>query len=108
MNLKKELVISIVMIIVFTIVGLNMNALAADNQFTNLTLTNKNNVVNTNTSNSIQFVNTANGINNNTNTNTSNENLANTGLEDLPYLVITLLAVSAIFTYKKIKEYKAY
>lgn len=109
MNLKKkELVISIVMVIVFSIIGLNLSVFASNGQ-TQIefpSLTNQNNA----TGNTIQV------INNTTNTNATgtieianNTNnpgqLANTGLEDLPWLVIAVCAVSAVFAYNKIREY---
>ena len=68
--------------------------------------------VNVNTSGSIQITNSTlikdGEVNttNTTNTNTNNPTqLADTGLEDLPWVIIGICAVSAIFAYKKIKEY---
>ena len=108
--IKRETILSLALIVGFLIlVGLNTNVLASSNTpgFVNLTLTPTN--TNTNNTNSIEIVNTAtqntaNVANNATNT---PGQLADTGLEDLPYLLITLLVVSAIFAYKKIEEYKS-
>lgn len=107
---KKELIITIVMIMII-LIGLNVSVLAASNTnggFSNLVVGGNNattngviQVVNENTS----PLNTA--KNNTANTNTPGQ-LANTGLEDLPWLVIGACVVSAIFAYKKVKEYKAY
>lgn len=43
---------------------------------------------------------------NNQENNNPNE-LANTGLEDLPWLVIGVCVISVVFAYKKIKEYNS-
>ena len=46
---------------------------------------------------------------NSTNSNASNNNpdqLADTGLEDWPWIIIAICAISTVFAYKKIKEYK--
>lgn len=110
MSLKKQLVISIVMVIVFTFVGLSVNAqevMALSNPYSSNF--SGGNTPTTNTSNPGNDIPRNNTTGNNaTGNNTAEGNLANTGLEDLPYLVITLLAVSAIFAYKKIKEYNQY
>ena len=108
--IKKETILSMALIVGFLIlVGLNSNVLASSNtQFVNLTLTPTN--TSTNTANSIEVVNTTTQNTTNVANNTTNTpgQLANTGLEDLPYLLITLLVVSAIFAYKKIEEYKSF
>lgn len=110
MNLKKkELIISIIIMIVFLIVGLNISVLATNYEYSfngsnTSNTSNLNNfaieVVNTTDNNTL----TNNQLNNN-NTNNPGQ-LADTGLEDLPWVVIGICAVSAIFAYKKIKEYK--
>lgn len=108
MNYSKKLIIGLAVIVIFSIVGLNMNALAStvENPFGNTTFSG--NVVDTDDStNGIEKVNTVKNDNNVANNTTPGE-LANTGLEDLPYLVIVLLVASAIFAYKKVKEYRAY
>jgi len=115
MNLKKrELVISIVLIMIFTILCLSVNVYATSNtptweeyqQQLNNTNNNVENITqiattNENKDNSIPTNNTT----NNNNNNTSGE-LANTGLEDAPWVIIAVCVVSAVFAYKKIKEYK--
>lgn len=108
--IKKETILSLALIVGFLIlVGLNSNVLASNTvQFNTLNLTTTNG---TNNADSIEIVNTQNTANTlNTVNNTTNTpgQLADTGLEDLPYLVITLLVISAIFAYKKIEEYKSF
>ena len=133
MNLKKkELIVSIVLIIVFLVIGFNISVLATNDgngiqnismNFSNIQNTQNTQIpvnttnttqipVNVNTSGSIQITNSTlikdGEVNttNTTNTNTNNPTqLADTGLEDLPWVIIGICAVSAIFAYKKIKEY---
>lgn len=106
---KKELIISVIMVIAFLVVGFNLTVLATENNgFLPFPSTN-------NTNNSIfegiipsnnTTDNNANNTNNNTNANTNTPGqVPNTGLEDLPWVVIGICGVSAIFAYKKIKEY---
>lgn len=97
--MKKETILTISLVIAVLLVGvLNSTVLAA------ITL----NIPGNTTTNTVNTANTVNSIEVvNTNTNTPGQ-LANTGLQDLPYLVITLLIISAIFAYKKIKEYKSF
>ena len=116
MNLKKkELIITVIMIITFIIVGLNVNVLAS----THLDFSGVNSNNSSNTNNNIERVNTTNETANNVTPNTANNttnntanntpgNLANTGLEDAPWLIIGICAVSAVFAYNKIKEYKSF
>ena len=124
---KKELIISIVMLIVFLILGLNLsvfatnnNSISFNNGFSFNLVNNNNNIIPTNNSatnnvennqeipqnNTTQIPqnNTTQIPQNNTN-NTSNTDVPNTGLEDAPWLIIAVCGVSAIFAYKKIKEY---
>ncbi len=121
--MKKELIISVIMMIVFVIVGFNLAVLATSNDdgSQNILVPPANNNINTpniitpgnNTADEENNENTGNTINipikdgeiGNANTNTPTE-VPNTGLEDLPWVVIGICAVSAIFAYKKIKEYK--
>lgn len=118
---KKELIISIVMLIVFIIIGLNFSVFAtstsinfnlAGNNSNNSNTIPQNNVIPQN--NTIEKDqerpqnNTVIPTNNTTNTNTNNsstKDVPNTGLEDAPWLIIAVCGVSAIFAYKKIKEY---
>lgn len=109
---KRELIISIVALVVFVVISINVVALATNTgniQFNEWT----SGSTNTNTNQTIDITNSIKdgetninvSIPTNTNTNASG-NLANTGLEDeLPWLVIVLCGVSAIFAYKKIKDY---
>lgn len=113
---KRELIISIVALVVFVIISINVVALATNTgniQFNEWT----SGSTNTNTNQTIDITNSIKDgetninvsipTNTNTNSNTNaSGNLANTGLEDeLPWLVIVLCGVSAIFAYKKIKDY---
>ena len=117
MNIKKrELIISIIMIIAFIILSFNFSVsatnLGAEPNKVTLTIP----TTNLNNTNMIEVVDNTNSIptnnttivntNTNSNTNTPGQ-LANTGLEDLPWLVIGLCAVSAVFAYSKIREYKS-
>lgn len=102
---KMKLIISVITIIVFLSIGLNMNVWAAA-----LTLE----IPNTENNVSGDLIEVVDGTSNqtvannsNTNTNTPGE-LANTGLEELPWVLIGVCVVSAIFAYRKIKEYRAY
>ncbi len=116
---KKELIISVIMLIVFLVAGLNLAVLAtSDDGSQNILFPPANNSLNNNlniitpSNNTTDDENTGNSINIpikdgelNENTNTPTE-VPNTGLEDLPWVIIGICAVSAIFAYKKIKEYK--
>ena len=116
---KKELIISVIMLIVFLVAGLNLAVLAtSDDGSQNILFPPANNSINNNLNiitpgnNTTDDENTGNSINIpikdgelNENTNTPTE-VPNTGLEDLPWVIIGICAVSAIFAYKKIKEYK--
>lgn len=118
---KKELIISIVMLIVFLVLGLNFSVFATNTGNNSLTLNfnlsgnnnaNNNIPVNNNATNNIEKDqerpqnNTVIPTNNTTNTNNSStKDVPNTGLEDAPWLIIAVCGVSAIFAYKKIKEY---
>ena len=116
---KKELIISVIMLIVFLVAGLNLAVLAtSDDGSQNILFPPANNSLNNNLNiitpgnNTTDDENTGNSIiipikdgELNENTNTPTE-VPNTGLEDLPWVIIGICAVSAIFAYKKIKEYK--
>lgn len=122
---KKELIISIVMLIVFVVIGLNVSVFATSSTNTvslnngfSFNLTNNSNTIPTNntatnniekdqeipTNNTVIPTNNTNVNNANTN-NASTKDVPNTGLEDMPWLVIAVCGVSAIFAFKKIKEY---
>lgn len=109
---KKELIFSIVMAIILLFAGCNLSALATSSngsQTFNWTI----GVQNKNTSNSINVIetnkdepiNTINTIVTNNSTNNTSGTVPNTGLEDLPWVMIGICAVSLVFAYKKIKEY---
>lgn len=111
---KRELIISIIMIIAFIVMSFNISVQAtsvnADPNRVTLTIPTNN----TNTPNMIEVVDGTNSAqptntnaSNNTNTNTAPTQLADTGLEDLPWLVIGLCVISAVFAYNKIREYKS-
>ena len=117
---KRELIISIVMLIVFIIIGLNFSVFATSTSIHfNLAGNNSNNNSNTIPQNNVipqnntiekdqerPQNNTVIPTNNTTNTNNSStKDVPNTGLEDAPWLIIAVCGVSAIFAYKKIKEY---
>lgn len=118
--MKNETLITIALIIGFLIlIGLNSNVTATTTQNFNgpnsVTVAPKN-TESSNSNSMFELVGgdtTSTNTNTNTNTNAVDNNtnksgqLANTGLEDLPYLLITILAISAIFAYKKIEEYKS-
>lgn len=113
---KKNLIITIIMIVAFIALSFNLSvsAVNANAGFSNITLTTNTNSVNS--TNMIEIVDNTNTIqvtDTNTNTtvvNTSNttpEEVPDTGIEDLPWLVIGICAISAAFAYNKIKEYKS-
>ena len=117
---KKELIISLVMVIAFIIIGLTMSSFATQNfeypssntntsgnNSTLIEVRTSNNTSNTRT-NTTTVNNTINSntSTNRTNTNTNTSSMPNTGVENLPWAVIAICGISAIFAYKKIKEYK--
>lgn len=123
--MKKEKILKIVVTLIMTIVLLVMatNVFAVDSdagidlmpfedQTNQLTPTNNNtNNANTNTNNANTNVNTNNNINKVTNTanaNNYNTNLPKAGLVEDSMLAIgiTVLVILAIFTYKKLNQYK--
>ena len=113
---KKELIVTIIMLIVFVIIGLGLNAYASspsvnlviggNNSTSGLQIvqnTNSSTVENTNSSTSGTVI-----TNTSTSTNTSNStntSMPYTGAGEMPWLIIAICAASAIFAYKKIKEY---
>lgn len=105
MNLKrKDLVISIIMLVVFLVIGMQVSVLATSGSTINFQM--GNNTAN-NSVNQIPQTNTTptpNATPTN-NANTSNTTVPNTGLTGMPWLIIGVCAVSAVFAYKKIKEY---
>ena len=118
--MKKELIISVIMMIAFLIVGFNLAVLATSNDDgsqniifppANNNLNNNLIIIAPNNNTNLDNENTGNSLNipikdgEVENTNTPTE-VPDTGLEDLPWLIIGVCIVSAIFAYKKIKEYK--
>ncbi len=115
MSLKKKcLVISIVVLMLFTLISFNLKVSATQLNLSDFEVGGGNN-----TDNEIPIepatpttpVNTNQSGNSNSNQNVNAnvnepEQLANTGAEDLPWVIIAICVVSAIFAYKKIKEYK--
>lgn len=112
---KKELLLTILLIVVFLVGAISLTSFAAENsdynQFLNSgwsNISNDDELNNENIPQNIQIKDNENKNDNvNTNDNTPGE-LANTGLESLPIAVIAICGISAIFAYKKIREYKAY
>ena len=92
----------------------NTESNTSNSLFTNINTTNTNTNVtntNTNTSGTLTTINTTNNTaNNTTNRSVSNtETLAKTGLTDsngIVALIVIICAVSAIYSYKKINDYK--
>lgn len=122
---KKELVISIVLIVLFAIFCINVNVFATEGSSApvnwqdyvnsrNDTNENYENVptnqapVDTNKDETVIPTNNANNNSNvsNANVNNTSGNLANTGLADAPWVIIAICVISAAFAYKKVKEYK--
>lgn len=120
--MKKSNLIKLFSILLISVMVMmfSTNVLAADNDtngFSDLTNTinntNTNNANNTNTNNANTNTNNTNTNTNNTNkTNNSsvynNTNLPKTGIEDsIPVaLLVVVFGISAVYAYKKIKEYR--
>lgn len=106
--MKRDLIISVLAILAFLAISLNVCVFAStslENPFNTSFGTKV--PENTQTGNqTIETVNTNNSSANN-NTNTPGQ-LADTGLENPAWIVIGICAVTAVFAYAKIKEYKAY
>lgn len=114
---KKELIISVVLILVFLIIGVNASVLATTidvGDFVNRIKGDNNTTTNNTaipqipsnrTNNETQNSPATNNSINNANTNTPGK-VPDTGLEDAPWLIIGICAISAVFAYKKIKEYR--
>lgn len=103
-NLKKVFLVMLVVILLGATVVLatdNTNTILIQDTDTN-TINTANSVNTVNTVNSINIVNTAGNTSNYTNT-----NLPQTGANDYAMvLIIGIFAVSAVYAYKKINEYK--
>ncbi len=97
MNLKKiELIVVALLVVIFLAVGTSF-VFAADVPFSFDATGNSANAANNSANELIPT--------NSNKTNTSKDVVPNTGLEDLPWVVIGIVALSAVFAYKKIKEY---
>ncbi len=120
MNLKKrDLIICLIGIIMILIFGLNVISNASssitynwgDNNTNSNSIINQISLTNTSSTNnsegniSTENTNNTTRTNNATTTNNNSVSMPNTGLEDLPWVVIAICGISAVFAYKKIKEY---
>ena len=117
---RKELVMSIFIFAILLIAGFNLSVLATsgneqtfnytfgqNNTSNNLiTISNNTNTITpgVNNNNENTQENTIKIVNKTENANTPDK-APNTGVEDLPWVVIGVCVISAIFAYKKIKEY---
>lgn len=104
---KKELVISIIMVLVIMVGALfTTTVLAANEENRSNTVWDRNE---SNSTNNVSNGTTPNETSNNTANKNANTNkpseMANTGLEDLPWITIVACGAVAVFAYKKIKEY---
>lgn len=118
MKKEKILKMAVVLIISAVLFAMSTNVFAADVDFfedtTNqLNTTNTTNTVNTTNTNSntntVNTTNTTNTVNTNTtNTNNYNTNLPKAGApaNTMVGIAITVLAVVAVFAYKKVNQYK--
>ena len=112
--IKKELIVSVIIIIAFVFIGMNVSVMASSSLDVNgwnfNTSINDNGLIEVEQGNKDQeVVNTANKTNANVANKTNNNKpgqLADTGLADAPWLIIAICAVSTVFAYNKIKEYK--
>jgi len=85
------------------------NNTASDNNTTNNTATNNTNTNNTTNNNTVRNTVTNNTTNNTSKTNNSVNTLAKTGLSDtngIVALIVIVCGVSAIYSYKKVNDYK--
>ena len=81
----------------------------SDNSTTNNTATNNTNTNNTTTNNTVRNTATNNTTNNTSKTNNNVNTLAKTGLSDtngIVALIVVVCGVSAIYSYKKVNDYK--
>lgn len=118
--MKKSNLIKVISILVISLIVMlfSTNVMAADNGFTDLTPTvNNTNTTNNNTNstniNNTNGNNTSNNTNRTNNTNNSSiynntNSLPKTGVTDsIPVAVLLIVfAISAVYAYKKIKDYR--
>lgn len=121
-NLIKVCSILLIVVMMTLVLGTTVNATTDNGNFTDMTDTLRNgntntNNSNTNTNNTNTNTNNTNRNTNNTNTNALNTNnssvynnndLPNTGIESsIPVaLLVVIFAISSIYAYKKINDYK--
>lgn len=114
-NLIKVCSILLIVVMMTLVLGTTVNAATDNGNFTDMTDTLRNG--NTNTNNTNTNTNNTNRNTNNTNTNALNTNnssvynnsdLPNTGIESsIPVaLLVVIFAISSIYAYKKINDYK--
>lgn len=106
---KISLIITLVLIVAFIFAGVSYVFAADEKEEISFNTINSNNTntntnVNQNKANLIEVGNNSTTIKVNANKN-PNE-LAHTGTGDLPWVIMGICAVSAIFAFKKVKEYK--
>ena len=116
MSLKKKLlIISIMFMVVFSFVAFNLKVSAISggtqlnwNDIDNDGDDESSRIPTDNSGNQTPIDNPGNSTNGNGTNNNANTpgQLANTGLEDLPWAIMVVCVVSTVFAYKKIKEYK--
>lgn len=125
--MKKSNLIKLFSILFITamVMMFSTNVLAADNTFNELPLTSNNSNSNSNSNSNNTNTNNANTNSNNTNRNSNtnnanantnnanssiynNTNLPKTGIEDsIPVaMLVVIFGVSAVYAYKKIKDYR--
>lgn len=106
-DMKKSNLIKLFSILLITVMVMmfNTNVLAADNTFNELPLTSANN---TNTNNTNTNTNNTNKSNTNNSSIYNNTNLPKTGIEDsIPVaMLVVVFGISAVYAYKKIRDYK--
>lgn len=107
MESKKVLVVALVAMVALLVLGVNVLA-ATESGTLQIKPLVSNNTTN-NTTNELAGTNQSGQVilSNNTSNNVSTEKVPDTGLADLPWLaIIAVCAISAVFAFKKIKEYK--
>ena len=108
---KKELIVSVIIIIAFVFIGMNFSVMASSldiNGFNFSTSVNDNGLIEVEPGKDEEVVITTTNNTSNANKNSNNTpgELADTGLADVPWLIIAICAVSTVFAYNKIREYK--
>ena len=120
--MKKEKILKVLVVLVLgvALISMSTNVLAVLSDADGLTdyYDDKTNSLNSNTNTNTNTENTNTNLNTNTNTNTNtnlntnannyNTNLPKAGAKENTMLgvTVTILAITAVYTYKKVKEYK--